>query len=223
MKSTKIKSKIGRPLKNNSLGYKKRRKSTGSEQPTRLILFNKPYNTLCQFTGEPQDTTLADFIEIKSVYPAGRLDKDSEGLLLLTNSGSLQNKIAHPKFKMAKTYWVQVEGDITKEAINELQAGVMLKDGLTKPAQARRLDLALETTSIWPRNPPIRQRKNIPTSWLALTIKEGKNRQVRRMTASVGYPTLRLIRVAIGPWKLDQLQPGDFTEIKNDENSILID
>lgn len=178
-----------------------------------IVLFNKPFNTLCQFTGEINDSTLADFIKIKNIYPAGRLDKDSEGLLLLTNDGRLQHKISHPKFKQAKTYWVQVEGEITSEAISELSRGVMLKDGLTKPAKAKYLDLKQTDFKLWERTPAVRYRKNIPTSWVELSIKEGKNRQVRRMTAAVGFPTLRLIRVSIGPWKINQLQPGEYIQL----------
>lgn len=178
-----------------------------------LVLLNKPFNTLCQFTGEENDTTLADFVNIKDVYPAGRLDKDSEGLLLLTNDGALQNRISHPKFKMQKTYWAQVEGEVTEEMISQLRRGVLLNDGKTKPASASILDIESQALKLWARNPPVRFRKAIPTSWIELTISEGKNRQVRRMTAAVGLPTLRLIRVAIGPWKLDELQPGEFKVI----------
>ncbi len=177
---------------------------------TTLILFNKPFNTLCQFTGEQHNSTLADYINIKSVYPAGRLDKDSEGLLLLTDNGKLQHRISHPAHKLAKTYYAQVEGEITTQAIEQLTHGVTLKDGLTKPAKAKIIDIESMDFKLWNREPPVRFRKNIPTSWIALTIKEGKNRQVRRMTAAVGYPTLRLIRVSIGEWSLDKLQPGEF-------------
>lgn len=174
-----------------------------------LIAFNKPFQVLCQFTDQSpkQRQTLAAYIPVPDVYAAGRLDYDSEGLLLLTNDGRLQQRIADPKHKMAKTYWVQVEGDITTEALQQLQLGVCLNDGPTRPAQARRL----AAPEVWPRQPPIRQRQHIPTSWLELTIREGRNRQVRRMTAAVGFPTLRLIRVAIGPWQLHQLAPGEFT------------
>jgi 23S rRNA pseudouridine2457 synthase len=188
-------------------------KNNNKPQPTRVLLFNKPFNTLCQFTGEQGDVTLADFIKIKNIYPAGRLDKDSEGLLLLTNNGSLQHKISHPKFKLAKTYWVQVEGDINRDALQKLSKGVALKDGVTKSAKSRKIDLEEESFKLWPRTPPIRDRKNIPTSWLELIIKEGKNRQVRRMTAAVGFPTLRLIRMQIGDWKLGNLQPGEFIDL----------
>ena len=169
-----------------------------------LVVFNKPFNVLCQFTGQPGRETLADYIPIKDVYPCGRLDRDSEGLLLLTNHGKLQERIASPKFKLPKTYWAQVEGTIDNDAIDTLCNGVELNDGMTRPAMARHID----EPAIWPRTPPIRERKSIATSWLELTITEGRNRQVRRMTAAVGFPTLRLIRVAIGPWSLEELQPG---------------
>ncbi|WP_342778729.1 pseudouridine synthase [Aliikangiella marina] len=175
-----------------------------------LVLLNKPFNTLCQFTGEDGDSTLADYVKIKSVYPAGRLDKDSEGLLLLTNDGNFQHKISHPKFKMPKTYWVQVEGVPDDEAIGRLRQGVVLKDGKTKRANVQILESAAVESRIWERTPPIRQRQSIPTTWIELIIREGKNRQVRRMTAAVGHPTLRLIRVSIGPWKLANLLPGEY-------------
>jgi 23S rRNA pseudouridine2457 synthase len=173
-----------------------------------LILFNKPFNVLSQFTDKDGRNTLANYILDKNFYVAGRLDYDSEGLLLLTNNGQLQNQIAHPKHKMPKTYWAQVEGEITTEALAQLTKGVELKDGLTKPAKAKRMD---EPKILWDRNPPIRERANIPTSWVELTISEGKNRQVRRMTAAVGFPTLRLIRYSIGPWNLDSLANGEHT------------
>lgn len=177
---------------------------------TELLLFNKPFNTLCQFTGETGDSTLADFVPVKGVYPAGRLDKDSEGLLILTNNGKLQHQISSPDFKLAKTYWVQLEGNIDPSALLKLATGLPLKDGQTKTAKARLIKPEKLDFDLWPRNPPIRFRKNIPTSWIELIITEGKNRQVRRMTAAVGFPTLRLIRVAIGQWKLGNLQPGQF-------------
>lgn len=179
-----------------------------------LVLFNKPYNVLSQFTDtNPTDLapkTLAEFIDIADVYPAGRLDKDSEGLLLLTDDGQLQHHIANPTMKMPKSYWVQVEGQISQEAIKQLQTGVRLKDGMSKPALAK----AIKEPDIWPRVPPIRERKNIPTSWLNLTIREGRNRQVRRMTAATGFPTLRLIRHQIGEWQLEDLLPGDYRILK---------
>jgi 23S rRNA pseudouridine2457 synthase len=177
---------------------------------SKLVLFNKPYGVICQFSPDEKHPCLAEYIPIKEVYPAGRLDHDSEGLLLLTDDGKLQHKIANPKNKMAKTYRVQVDNDITDDAIAQLRKGVQLKDGLTKPAQCKRID---EPENLWPRDPPVRFRKNIPTSWIELTIREGKNRQVRRMTAAVGFPTLRLIRVRIGEWDLSGLQPGEFRVI----------
>ena len=180
----------------------------------KLILFNKPFNTLCQFTGETGDSTLADFIKIPGVYAAGRLDKDSEGLLLLTNDGQLQHQISHPKYKKWKTYWVQVEGAIDSNAIKSLEKGVELKDGLTKPAKAFILDFEDTERKLWDRHPPVRFRANIPTSWISLSINEGKNRQVRRMTAAVGHPTLRLVRVSIDQWNIQDLQPGEYREIE---------
>lgn len=177
---------------------------------SKIILFNKPFNVLCQFTDEGiERETLADYIKIPGVYAAGRLDKDSEGLLLLTDDGSVQARIAHPKFKLPKTYWVQVEGVPDEAALEKLRRGVTLKDGQTKPAEASAIE---EPKDLWPRTPPVRFRANIPTSWIELTIREGKNRQVRRMTAAVGYPTLRLIRYAIGPWTLQNLPTGDYIE-----------
>jgi 23S rRNA pseudouridine2457 synthase len=176
-----------------------------------LVLFNKPYNVLSQFTDSDENhassrETLSDYLSIDKVYPAGRLDRDSEGLLLLTDSGPLQHQIAHPKHSKEKSYWVQVDGEITEQALIQLRQGVLLKDGLTLPAKARKI----KAPDIWPRNPPVRFRKEIPTSWIELSISEGKNRQVRRMTAAVGFPTLRLIRHRIGKWSLNNLQPGDY-------------
>ena len=172
-----------------------------------IILFNKPFDVLCQFTDEQGRSTLADFIKLKNVYAAGRLDRDSEGLLLLTDNGKLQHKITDPKNKMQKTYWVQVEGEITDEAISQLEKGVQLKDGLTRPARAK---MIAEPATLWPRKPPIRERKQIPTSWIELSISEGRNRQVRRMTAATGFPTLRLIRYRIGDWSIDNIDNGDY-------------
>ncbi|MDH5766494.1 MAG: rRNA large subunit pseudouridine synthase E [Gammaproteobacteria bacterium] len=172
-----------------------------------LVLFNKPYGVICQFSPDEKHPSLAEYIPIKNVYPAGRLDHDSEGLLLLTDNGKLQHKISHPKNKMPKTYWVQVDGDITEDALQKLRQGIELKDGLTLPAKANRIN---EPENLWPRDPPIRYRKNIPTSWIELSIKEGRNRQVRRMTAAAGFPTLRLIRYSTGQWSIDDIQPGEF-------------
>ncbi len=172
---------------------------------SQILLFNKPYGVLCQFTDDSGRPTLADFISKKGFYAAGRLDFDSEGLLLLTDDGALQHQISHPRQKLSKTYWVQVEGEISDEALVALRRGVQLKDGPTAPAKARHL----ADPKVWPRVPPVRERKSIPTSWLELTIREGRNRQVRRMTAAVGFPTLRLIRTAIGNWKLGNLRPGE--------------
>lgn len=174
---------------------------------SRLLLFNKPFQVMCQFTDDQGRKTLADYINIPKVYVAGRLDYDSEGLLALTDDGKLQHKIANPKNKMPKTYWVQVEGIPDQASLNQLATGVKLKDGLTRPAKVK---IISEPEHLWPRHPPIRERKHIPTQWLELTIKEGKNRQVRRMTAAVGHPTLRLIRYSIGRWTLDDLLPGEF-------------
>ena len=175
-------------------------------QKTVTILFNKPFNVLTQFTDQSGRQTLKDFIDIPDVYAAGRLDKDSEGLLILTNDGKLQNKIASPKHKTSKTYWVQVDGQIDKKAIATLQQGVMLKDGLTQPAKVAEIP----EPALWPRTPPVRYRANIPTSWVSITITEGKNRQVRRMTAAVGFPTLRLVRYRIGNWTIDDLPNGEY-------------
>lgn len=171
-----------------------------------LLLLNKPYNVLCQFTDTDGRQTLADFIAEPDFYAAGRLDRDSEGLLVLTNDGKLQQRISDPKYKMPKTYFAQVEGEVTSHALETFAKGVNLKDGLTLPALAEQIQ---EPLWLWPRNPPIRKRQSIPTSWISLTITEGKNRQIRRMTAAAGHPTLRLIRTRVGPWALsaELLQP----------------
>ena len=176
-----------------------------------LIAFNKPFNVLCQFTDGAGRKTLADFVTVKDVYPAGRLDYDSEGLLLLTDDGQLQKRIADPSHKAKKTYLAQVEGIPDDKALALLRRGVKLKDGMTAPAGARRVE---EPDWLWPREPPIRYRRNIPTAWLELTITEGRNRQVRRMTAAVGHPTLRLVRICIGAWSLEDLSPGEWREVR---------
>ena len=176
----------------------------------RLLLLNKPFDVLTQFSDGAGRATLKDFVAVPGVYAAGRLDRDSEGLLLLTNDGSLQARIADPRHKLAKTYWVQVEGTPSATQLQQLQRGVLLNDGMTLPAEARAL---VPPPELWPRNPPVRFRQSIPTHWLELVIREGRNRQVRRMTAAVGLPTLRLVRVAIGPWRLDGLAPGEWREV----------
>ena len=176
---------------------------------TQLILFNKPFGVLPQFTDRGSETkraTLSDFIDLPGVYPAGRLDRDSEGLMMLTDDGKMQARIADPKFKMPKTYLVHVEGDISEESLELLRQGVELKDGITRPAVVERV----ADPDLWPRDPPIRVRKNVPDCWLKLTISEGRNRQVRRMTAAAGYPTLRLVRWSVGDWSLEGLQPGEW-------------
>jgi 23S rRNA pseudouridine2457 synthase len=182
----------------------------------RLILFNKPYGVLCQFTdakgadpAAPPRPTLSAYIDMPGIYPAGRLDMDSEGLMLLTDDGRLQARISDPKYKMSKTYLVQIEGEITDDALYTLRKGVNLKDGLTLPATVERI----EDPELWPRDPPVRFRKTVPDCWIKLTIREGRNRQVRRMTAAVGLPTLRLVRWQIGDWSVEGLQPGTWREV----------
>ncbi len=171
----------------------------------RVVLLNKPFGVLCQFTGPPGAPTLADYVKVPGVYPAGRLDTDSEGLLVLTDSGPLQTRLSDPKHKTWKRYWVQVEGEPDDGALEALRAGVRYRDVLTLPARAERME---EPAGLWPRDPPVRFRAAIPTSWLCLEIREGRNRQVRHMTAAVGFPTLRLIRAQVGDWALADLAPG---------------
>src|SRR6187431_1309239 len=175
-----------------------------------LIAFNKPFGVISKFSPEPGKRTLADYIDVPRVYPAGRLDSDSEGLLLLTDDGALQTRISDPAHKLAKVYWAQVEGTPTEAALGALRAGMNLNDFTTKPAGARLID---EPANLWPRDPPIRYRAKIPTAWLEVTLREGKNRQVRRMTARVGFPTLRLVRAAIGGVDLEGLAPGEWREV----------
>jgi 23S rRNA pseudouridine2457 synthase len=177
----------------------------------RLLLLNKPYAALCQFTAEAGRASLADFVPVRGVYPAGRLDADSEGLVLLTDDGRLQAAIADPRHKLAKAYWVQVEGDPSPAALRALQRGVELRDGPTLPARARAIG---EPAGLWPREPPIRYRRLIPTAWIDLELRQGRNRQVRRMTAAVGLPTLRLVRYRIGPWTVEGLAPGQWREVE---------
>lgn len=178
----------------------------------RIVLFNKPYGVLSQFTAEEGHRGLGEFIDLPGVYAAGRLDADSEGLLILTDDGAVQHRLAHPRFKQPKTYWAQVEGIPDEAALAALRRGVVLKDGPTRPAGAR---LMQEPAGLWPRDPPVRFRKAIPTAWIELTLTEGRNRQVRRMTAAVGYPTLRLIRWSVGDWNLAGLAPGDWHMAKD--------
>lgn len=177
-----------------------------------LILFNKPHGVLSQFTDRGTETTrptLSAYIDVPGVYPSGRLDRDSEGLLLLTDDGKLQARIADPKYKMPKSYLVQVEGDAAEESLSQLRQGVRLKDGMTRPADVERIS----TPRLWPRDPPVRFRKSVPDCWLKLTIREGRNRQVRRMTAAVGLPTLRLVRWSVGDWTLEDLQLGKWRKV----------
>ena len=180
--------------------------SEASDSALTLMVFNKPFDVLCQFTDSDGRSTLADYIRSPGFYAAGRLDKDSEGLLLLTNDGKLQQRISHPRFKLAKTYLAQVDGEVSTDALKKLKSGVQLKDGAARALNVKQVDAP---SNLWPRDPPIRYRKNIPTSWIQLSLKEGRNRQVRRMTAAVGFPTLRLIRTHIGKISIWPLQPGE--------------
>ncbi len=184
----------------------------------KVILFNKPYGVLTQFTDKSGRPTLADYIPVKNVYPAGRLDRDSEGLVVLTDDGKLQHQISDPAYNLTKIYWVQVEGKATHDAINQLQLGVKLNDGLTKPADVK----LILPPNVWTRNPPIRHREYIPTSWLEIGVREGRNRLIRRMTAAVGFPTLRLIRYKIGDWTLDDLAPGQWREIMSSPSKKIL-
>ena len=182
-----------------------------------VILFNKPYGVLCQFTSAAGRPCLKDFVPVRGVYSAGRLDTDSEGLLVLTGDGALQARITEPRRKLAKTYWAQVEGLPAAEALGALRGGLDLGDFVSRPCMARRID---EPAGLWPRDPPIRKRVHIPTAWLEMKLEEGKNRQVRRMTAKIGHPTLRLIRWAVGPWTLDGLAPGKWREAEVLEKAV---
>ena len=202
-------SRRPRPPRTAAARAQPRRVAKAPPAEPRLLLLNKPFDVLTQFNDADGRATLKEIVPVPGVYPAGRLDRDSEGLLLLTNDGQLQARIADPKHKLTKTYWVQVEGEASEEQLQRLREGVELNDGMTLPAEAR----ALDEPELWPRNPPVRFRKSVPTCWLELVIREGRNRQVRRMTAAVGLPTLRLVRVRIGPWSLDGLQPGEWREV----------
>jgi len=200
----------GRPVRNMKGRNTATQKPRINIEDRKVIIFNKPFDTLSQFTDGDGRKTLADFISVKDVYAAGRLDRDSEGLMVLTNDGVLQAKLTQPKSKSAKTYWVQVEGAPQQSDLDKLRKGVTLKDGPTLPATVEIID----EPKLWPRNPPVRYRAAIPTTWLAITIIEGRNRQVRRMTAHIGFPTLRLIRYSMGGIELGELQPGEWKEIK---------
>lgn len=199
-------SKISAKLTQSHVNKRRKRAS----ESKKIILFNKPFNVLCQFTDENNRSTLKDYINVANVYAAGRLDYDSEGLLVLTNDGALASKITSPKHKTSKTYWVQVEGSPDQKALDALAKGVELKDGFSAPAKVAKM----APPNVWPRTPPIRERKHIPTTWLSITIEEGRNRQVRRMTAHIGHPTLRLIRYRVGSWTIDGIDNGSFVTLK---------
>ncbi len=176
---------------------------------TRLLLFNKPHGTVCRFGAEDGRPTLGDWIDVRGIYPAGRLDRDSEGLLVLTDDGDLAHRVTHPKRKLGKIYWVQVEGEPDAAALASLARGVELRAGRTRPARVRAI---AEPGGLWPRDPPVRYRRNVATTWLEVELREGRNRQIRRMTAAVGHPALRLVRIAVGPWALGALQPGEWRD-----------
>ncbi|TMO78199.1 pseudouridine synthase [Pseudoalteromonas aurantia] len=205
----KAKSPARHTSKLSRTNHRKSTKPKVAPEDVKIVLFNKPFDVLCQFTDDQNRETLAQYIKEKDVYAAGRLDRDSEGLLLLTNCGKLQHTLTDPSKKTDKTYWVQVEGVPEQKSLDALCSGVELKDGLTRPAKVK----IIAEPNIWPRNPPIRERANIPTTWLSVTINEGKNRQVRRMTAHIGHPTLRLIRYKIGQYSLDGLENGQYKVI----------